>query len=712
MIERFLKLPAIVALLIAAAGGGLCGEAAWRVLLAQRAEEAPAGWVYEDARVPYRLTDLAGPSPHRAGAWSLAHWRGIGPTRELERSRERRLEVQALLPQDSQLEIVLSEGGGDGDGTSLLVERVGEPSVVVVSQVQGRRRELPCSSQLRVGADEQVEIALQPGSLGLLVGVDGEQERCALGAEPTWDPVLRPGLQRVHVTSIELDGQRYRPRPPPSRPGLWAASAGLVLLIAALALALGARAGVISLALAPLLIAGIMAGWNIDLVAEKARATWLPVRWLPVSLPVAISLLLGGSALLWHGLRGFPWQAGLARLRGVGLGLGWALLAVAASWGMGAGRPAALAWAAGLALAWVLLIHANANAGRLRFYNLVCLALSAVLALGAEAWLRASPADRYWDSSQRIPGAEDIQGSLSMAERDFASIDQRVHTDYPDHGYPVMIAPPDGRLRLVVMGGSTTGGAWQNDDLDEFYPARLSAYLGGSHQVLNQGVGGWTTWHIRHYLEQGAIDPLAPELLVLYVGHNDLLTSAPQPYTQLYGRWARGGALAASSGWLNRIRLYQGLRYTLTALGPAERHAAVPLDDARDNLAWIIEQVTGRGGQVILMSEGLAPDPAPMQAYNGMMAQLAKEDPRVHYIDVASELHRHQGSRVFLDDCHLTAMGHDVVARLLLEQLDRMGALTGPPVELPPPPITTGSYQGGQRPDNGPGQRAQGPEKP
>ncbi len=711
MLERLLSLPAIVALLLAVAGGGLCGEAAWRVLLVQRAEEAPAGWVLEDPRVPYQLTDLAGASPHRVGAWTLAHWRGIRPTRALQRSPQRSLQLEAILPEGAQLELALQQGG-NGDGVTLLVERVGEPSAVVIVQDSGQRRQLPCSDRLDPGEDEQVGIQLQPGSLGLLVTLEGSQVRCGLGYEPLWDPVLRPGLQRVHLTELALDGQRFTPRLLPPRGALWAAGAGAILAPALLALAAGLRAGLLVLALAPLLLAGITAGWNVDLFAEKARITWLPVRWLPLIVPVAPALLFGCSQLLWRALRGFPWQAGRARALGASTVLGWTALVVAASWGLGADSLAALSWAGVLALAWSLLVQVNANASRVRLYNLACLALSALLLVGSEAWLRGTTADRYWDTTQRIPGTEDIQGSQAMAERDFASIDRRVHTDYPDHGYPVMIAPPDGRPRLVVMGGSTTGGAWQNDDLDEFYPARLEAYLGGSHQVLNQGVGGWTTWHIRHYLEQGALDPVDPDLLVLYVGHNDLLTAAPRPYDQLYARWVEGGALTAGSGLLNRLRLYQGLRYTLTALGPAERHVAVPVDHAEANLSWIIQRVLERGGQVILMSEGLAPDPAPMQAYNDMLASLAQRHAEVHYIDVAEALHRQQGSRVFLDDCHLTPVGHDLVARMIVEQLDRMGQLRGPPAVLPPPARSSGSPRSGPNPEHGPGQRAQGPANP
>ena len=50
-----------------------------------------------------------------------------------------------------------------------------------------------------------------------------------------------------------------------------------------------------------------------------------------------------------------------------------------------------------------------------------------------------------------------------------------------------------GSARIVAMGGSSTGGAWQNDKLDQFWPAELERSVGGAVQVVNLGVGGWTT---------------------------------------------------------------------------------------------------------------------------------------------------------------------------------------------------------------------------
>ena len=89
---------------------------------------------------------------------------------------------------------------------------------------------------------------------------------------------------------------------------------------------------------------------------------------------------------------------------------------------------------------------------------------------------------------------------------------------------------------------------------------------------------------------------------------------------------------------------------------------AVPLADAEDNLQAIIALVTGRGGKVLLASEGLSPDPGPLADYNAMMAQTASAHDNVWYVDTAGILYAEQGPSWFLDDCHLTEAGHRLVA--------------------------------------------------
>ena len=352
---------------------------------------------------------------------------------------------------------------------------------------------------------------------------------------------------------------------------------------------------------------------------------------------------------------------------------GLALAGTAAVLGVRAGvgmlHQIAVPLAAGLGAAWGLLVWANANPRRARAYNLTSLAAACLVLLAAEGVVRYTPAGLAWSGQGSRTRQDDLYGWVSVAQEEFTLLEAGQHTAYPDKGFPVAFSAPDGRVRVVAMGGSTTGGAYQNDDLSQFYPARLDELLPARFVVLNQGVGGWTTWHIRRYLED-QLARLQPDVLTLYVGHNDALTQTPMPYRDLYAAWKQHGTLGQTSSRLGQLRLYQGLRFFLVSLTPPARRIAVPLDHAEDNLAAILQAVTGRGGKVILASEGLSPDPGPLAAYNAMLARLADQSPDVVFVDTAARLYDDaSGEQMFLDDCHLTEPGHRLVAQALYDAL-------------------------------------------
>ena len=96
-------------------------------------------------------------------------------------------------------------------------------------------------------------------------------------------------------------------------------------------------------------------------------------------------------------------------------------------------------------------------------------------------------------------------------------------------------------------------------------------------------MGGWTIWHIRQYLERN-LEKLAPDVLTLYVGHNDLLTPVPAPYSQLYAAWQRPSAARRLTDTLGQSALFQGFRYLLVSFRPPGERVAVPLDEAEQNL--------------------------------------------------------------------------------------------------------------------------------
>jgi lysophospholipase L1-like esterase len=91
-------------------------------------------------------------------------------------------------------------------------------------------------------------------------------------------------------------------------------------------------------------------------------------------------------------------------------------------------------------------------------------------------------------------------------------------------GPEVAIPKPAGTYRIVCIGGSTTYTTVPADS--DTYPAQLERILRERYgdaqvEVLNAGVGGWSSWECLIDLELRVID-LQPDLLVVYHGINDV----------------------------------------------------------------------------------------------------------------------------------------------------------------------------------------------
>ncbi len=99
------------------------------------------------------------------------------------------------------------------------------------------------------------------------------------------------------------------------------------------------------------------------------------------------------------------------------------------------------------------------------------------------------------------------------------------HNSLGLRGPEVPAEKPEGAYRIVCLGGSTTYcTAVERDELA--YPAQLERILREVHgdtrvEVLNAGVGGWSSWECLIDLELRILD-LDPDLLVVYHGINDV----------------------------------------------------------------------------------------------------------------------------------------------------------------------------------------------
>ncbi len=425
----------------------------------------------------------------------------------------------------------------------------------------------------------------------------------------------------------------------------------LITLTAVSALSLGAAAG-------------SSGGWLAGL------GTALLVGAYPLVSLTAVSRLTDGTrASAWHAeiLAVLPLAiAGIVALVGPGDGAGWS-------------PPLMLATGATLSAA-IKFAFLHVNARWFRGYNVLSLAGCLVLVSLAELTVRQTYLDSGWDP---VPQARFQSHPLLgwvRASREFDYIlDVQEPTDYPLSRFPVAFdeARGDGPARIVCTGGSSTGGAYQNDDLDTFYPARLERVLddaGHDAEVLNQGVGGWNSFHVRLYLGE-FIHRLGPDVLTVYVGMNDLNTLGGWTYTEYWQTYQRsGGAVPVVRQWLNRSRLYVAFKSLLLLRGGSGQVPAVPVEDARDNLGAICDLAAEQGTEVVLVSEAIRPPPAMYDRYLSMMQEVSQAH-GAHYLDAAGHLEARGFEDLFLDQNHLTDRGHEVLADLLAEHLVGAGLL-------------------------------------
>ena len=133
----------------------------------------------------------------------------------------------------------------------------------------------------------------------------------------------------------------------------------------------------------------------------------------------------------------------------------------------------------------------------------------------------------------------------------------------------------------------------------------------------------------------------------------------------------KAGELTQTNSTLDSVRLYQGLRLLARGLRPGGG-AGVSPQALEDNLQAIAGLAESRNMKVLLMSEGVRPDPRILWHYAKMMDQVAQSSTNIHYLDTASVLDE-VGTGVFIDSNHLTDRGHRIVANAMQKELENLG---------------------------------------
>jgi len=599
-----------------------------------RSVEAPPGWAKVQTDVPFRSPGVVGDLDLSPFRWSLDHHEELRAPADLGPAT-----IHARPATGARLELFAGPGYAldipvrDGDWTR----------VRLVEEAEGSR-------QLLVGSSD--ELATAPPADG--------------AAHPV---VLRAGSRRVQLSGLGA-------RPAGALVFLGAMGTGALLMVGFATAArrlLRVTHGAILFISACTLAGWPTLLWDPATTAEMARVQWLDTPWMTLGLGLSSAWLMAVTmaCLAAFQARGAPrWRAPVT-LAGAGM--------AAALWGLAVGcrSPGALAFgaAAGACIAGIGWVAARS--GDLKHARWIVIGLLVAALLCVEGTLQLNATGAGWEQTYRwSQGFLDATNGdpVGAANRDFADLERGEHSSYPGRGYPVAYPPKGQAQRVVFFGGSSTGGAFVNDELDEFFPARVEDHLGPGVEAVNQGVGGWTSFHIRRYAETH-LSTIDPDLVVLYVSNNDAARMATVTYEQLFGVWQDRARMASWAGPLQHSRILQGLTVTPGGTPPGDAVPAVSLDEAEANLATIAGLCRDQGAPLLLVGEGHDSVGADeLDPYHELMRELAGARRDVFWLDGDVVLSQ-AGAGMFVDDVHLSEAGHRVLAQAITAVIDKEGLL-------------------------------------
>jgi lysophospholipase L1-like esterase len=405
-------------------------------------------------------------------------------------------------------------------------------------------------------------------------------------------------------------------------------------------------------------------------VLFAASATVLALRAQPA--PAGINIGLG---IVLLGLPVWPaWRAGLHQPGWLGRDLPALLFVAVLGWSVG--LAAAVLWrltVTAASLRTFLDRHARAGADYL-FVLLLALPLT------LEGAVRSSYLAEAWDPSK-----------LSLET-------------VPDLGWKDPVPSWTGScgdqtdpLHLTFAGGSSTGGAYQfRDEPEAFFPAQAHALLcaqlggGGGLVTTNYGSGNRDSHTISRTVDQ-LIDDSSADLLVLYVGVNDVLThnNSLTRKQREAARAERSQAVRGLAGLARKSRLVSGAGLLLRTVPDPYTDSVpdVPLEDAEENFGMITEAAAERNVQVLLLTEYVSPDLA--RADNALSQEIvryaeiqqrgAESSPHVHYQDIASTLDTVPAQDLLVDRNHLSRQGNRLLAEAIAPTLTRLLGLPAQP---------------------------------
>jgi lysophospholipase L1-like esterase len=258
------------------------------------------------------------------------------------------------------------------------------------------------------------------------------------------------------------------------------------------------------------------------------------------------------------------------------------------------------------------------------------------------------------------------------------------------------------------VGASTTYGSFL--EAEQAYPARLGELLDpsrGRWEVINAGVPGWLSSESLINFELRVL-PLAPDVVVILEGRNEILPEAYNGFVPDYThfrrpgfnylvsnythkeifRWSRLVMLACTVGgerfgWseIEEHPLYGGVvwenRPTATEVERNLQDAA-RMETFRRDLESMVQLCRARSIPVVVCTMPFRPDKLALAelgsdpelgALVGQQVErnnnLARDVARRLGAAIAETAQLSDRAELFLDDCHLTAEGHRLEARVI-----------------------------------------------
>jgi|GEM_PF-1738530 len=655
----------IWALIVVLAGASMA-DAVVTGMAQQSAQETPDGWYRAQEQVPFRRADLLGELSGDVHSYTLDHHMAMSANQPSDT-----WDITLQLGKGSEVRLLLSgriepprpgaeqsTAGNRVLGDGLLIRRARGGAVTGLHFLSKSSSPLQCQGSLPIPGADPYTLRFERTRNGFRAQSGDATMQCS-SQRSQGVPTLMSGLHRVRILESHTAHASFAAPPAPSRSVAILIGIFLSMMLWWAERKAGTDFRVAALTSLPLLQAWPLQGANSLGLVEQLRIPGLTPYFLAFWIPLFICLIFKVSH---HSAR----LAKRAKTPFQGVGAAAVIGGISGLTLSIAGQPhytMAYVYFAVAGLLFGGLIGVNAVAQRLRGVNLFSLAFIIGGFFSLEWGVRFTETGVTWSPTGRMQFDEQL-GWTSSTISDFEALEKGQHKTYPDSGYPIAIPTQKSAQRLICLGSSATGGAFQNDNLSEFYPARLQELLGSSMQVINQGVGGWTSFHMARYAQQKA-DELNPDIITLYIGHNDVLTKSKKPYKALFGDWKSGKNLTTP---LPSVRLFQGLRFAINAFRAPSGNIAVPVDHAEENVRMVHEIAKAHNAKLLVIPEAITPDSAALFEYDAMLQALAKTNNDIAYLDAPSLLLDATGD-FFLDDVHLTDQGHRRLAQAIHQKL-------------------------------------------